>query len=150
MCATCPAHLILTDVTNSWQTVKIIKLYILQFCPSNTPLLPPVPWHHTPSVYDPSLIWSWDVPIGVNKSQVHISNQSHTTLVPSTYSGTHALVQTASLTWENLDWGGWKIWRGICRRGSLRDGDRRELRGKNGRLCWRGPRLSDGRRAKSR
>jgi hypothetical protein len=68
MCATFPAHLILPGVTDSWQAVKIIKLYITQYCPPNTPILPPLPWHHKPSVYCPSLIWSWDVPIGINKS----------------------------------------------------------------------------------
>jgi hypothetical protein len=50
MCATCPAHLILPDVTNSWQTVKIIKLYITQFCPPNVPILPPVPCRHPPTL----------------------------------------------------------------------------------------------------
>jgi hypothetical protein len=152
MCATCPAHFILPDVTNSWQTVTVIKLHIMQFCPPNTPILPPVPCCQTPSVYDPSLIWSWNVPIGFNKSQVHVWTIS----VPYNISSINLLWDMCFGTnckpdlEKNLDWDGWKMLREICRRCSLRDDDRRQLRRKNGRPWWRGPKFSDGCRAKSR
>jgi hypothetical protein len=44
---------------------------------------------------------------------------------------------------KDLDWDGRKIWRRICGRWRIRDGDRRQSTGKNGGLYRRKPSLSD-------